>query len=111
MAKPNPKLTPAVAYVRYSSEAQEGSDEQQLDEIRKLADRSGCNVVLTFTDQGITGDSGRELRPDLARMLDAAEAGHFQVLLAWDTSRIGRQDSVEVGDLLKVLKRQGILIK
>jgi len=101
----------AAAYVRYSTDQQDGSDEQQLDEIHKLAERDGCKIVLTFTDEGITGDSGRELRPDLSKMLDAAADGRFKVLLAWDTSRIGRQDSVEVGDLLKILKRQGILIK
>ena len=104
-------LIPAAAYVRYSTDQQDGSDEQQLDEITKLAQRSGCKVVDVFTDEGITGDSGREFRPDLSRMLDAAEAGRFSVLLAWDTSRIGRQDSVEVGGLLKILKAQGIIIR
>ena len=105
------QLIPAAAYVRYSTDQQDGSDEQQLDEITKLAERSGCKIIFTFSDEGISGDSGRELRADLSKMLDAAADGRFEVLLAWDTSRIGRQDSVEVGDLLKILKTQGITIK
>lgn len=105
------RLIPAAAYVRYSTDQQDGSDEQQLDEIHKLAERDGCRIVDVFSDEGISGDSGRELRPDLSRMLDAAADGRFEVLLAWDTSRIGRQDSVEVGDLLKILKTQGIKIR
>jgi len=102
---------PAAAYVRYSTDQQDGSDEQQLDEIHKLAERSGCKIVFTFSDEGISGDSGRELRPDLSKMLDAAADGRFEVLLAWDTSRIGRQDCIEVGTLLGVLKTQDITIK
>jgi DNA invertase Pin-like site-specific DNA recombinase len=101
----------AVAYVRYSTDQQDGSDEQQAAEIDKLAERAGCQIVATYTDQGISGDSGRELRPELGRMLDAAADGRFEVLLAWDTSRIGRQDCVAVGELLAVLKGQGIVIK
>jgi DNA invertase Pin-like site-specific DNA recombinase len=100
----------AVAYVRYSTDQQDGSDEQQLGEIRKLADRAGCRIVATFTDQGISGDSGRELRPDFARLLDAVEAGKYDVVLAWDTSRLGRQDSCDGTDLLRACKRTGTVI-
>src|SRR3972149_1297186 len=69
------RLVPAAAYIRYSSDQQDGSDEQQAGEIDKLAER-----------------------------------GEFQVLLAWDVSRIGRQDSIDAGPLLKVLKDKGVRI-
>ncbi|MHC4404708.1 MAG: recombinase family protein [Planctomycetota bacterium] len=104
------RLTPAVAYLRYSSDQQAGSDKQQDGEIRKLAEREGCKIIATFSDEAISGDTGREDRPGLSDLLDAAEAGQFDVLLAWDTSRIGRQDSIDAGPLLKVLKDKGILI-
>ena len=103
-------LVRAAAYLRYSSDSQDGSDKQQAEEIDKLAEREGCEIVATFVDKAISGDSGRESRPDLDRMLAAAERGEFQVLLAWDTSRIGRQDSIDAGQLLRVLRDKGIKI-
>jgi site-specific DNA recombinase len=101
----------AAAYVRFSSDQQDGSDEQQAEEIAKLAEREGYRLIgEPFTDEAISGDTGREARPGLAALLDAAEAGAFDVLLAWDTSRIGRQDSVDGAEILGTLKRAGITI-
>jgi len=103
-------LKRAGIYLRYSSSQQDGSDEQQDAEIRKLCDREGYQVVATYTDQAITGDSGREHRPGLAAALDAVARGEFDILVAWDMSRIGRQDSADAGEILRALKQAGVVI-
>ena len=101
-------LTPAAAYVRMSSDKQDRSPDQQRDELRRLADREGCQIVQEFIDEGITGDSGPEQRPGFKAMLDAARQGKFKVLLAWDTNRIGRFDSMKAGEWLSPLRASGV---
>ncbi len=99
-----------AAYIRYSSGKQEGSDSQQEGEIRRLAEREGVEIVATYCDRGISGDTGREHRPEFAQMLDAVEAGKYDAVLAWDTSRLGRQDSADGTDLLRACKQSGTVI-
>jgi len=104
------KLTRAGIYLRYSSQQQDGSDAQQQTEIDKLCSRERYQVIATYSDQAITGDSGREHRPGLAALLDAAARGEFDILVAWDLSRIGRQDSADAGETLRSLKQAGVAI-
>ena len=97
-------MIPAASYVRMSSDKQDRSPDQQRAELRKLAEREGCRIVQEYTDEGITGDSGPDQRPGFKAMLDAARQGRFKVLLAWDTNRIGRFDSLDAGKWLSVLR-------
>ncbi len=71
----------AAGYIRMSSGKQERSPAQQRSEIKRLAKTENVEVVLWFTDEAITGDSGDMERPDFGNMLRAAEAGDFEVLL------------------------------
>jgi len=99
-----------AAYLRYSSDQQDGSDAQQDAEIRKLAARENVDILAVFIDRGLSGDSGRELRPEFAQLLDAVAAGRFDAVLAWDTSRLGRQDAADGMDIIRTCKRAGVLI-
>ena len=75
------RLLRAAGYIRMSSGKQERSPAQQKGEITKLAKAEACKVVLWFSDEAITGDSGDAERPGFRDMLEAAEAGLFEVLL------------------------------
>ena len=75
-----------------SSGKQERSPAQQKGENKKLAKREDCEIVLTFSDEAITGDSGPEQRPGFRQLLASAERGEFEVLLLENVDRLGRFD-------------------
>ena len=57
---------------------------------RDRAAREGWEVVAEYADRGISGATSN--RPDYQRMLAAAFAGEFDVLLVDDLSRLARDD-------------------
>ena len=63
----------------------------QLDQLRKLADRQGWAAAVEYVDT-VTG-SGRKTRPQLERMLLAASQRestcYLQDLLRWFCNRVG----------------------
>lgn len=76
-------------YARYSSRAQRDvSIEQQVRECTDYAQRIGITITETYADRAISGKSDK--RPNFQRMLNDAEAGKFDYLLAWKSNRIGR---------------------
>ena len=85
------KRTRAAGYIRMSGDHQERSPAQQKAELTALAKREGLEVVAWFDDAATSGDTGADERPGLARMLAAAEAGDFEVLLLWDSDRLSRR--------------------
>ncbi len=50
-------------YARVSTSAQ--TCENQLTELRVVADRAGYQIVAEFVDEGISGSKGRQNRPAL----------------------------------------------
>src|SRR5262245_11029789 len=78
----------AALYVRVSTDHQ--SVENQIRELRQVAERRGWQVVETYSDAGISGAKGREKRPGLDRMLSDANRGRFDIVLAWAIDRLGR---------------------
>ena len=103
-------LARAAQYVRMSSGKQERSPAQQKGENRKLAKAEGCEIVVTFSDEAITGDSGPEQRPGFRQLLAAAERGEFEVLLLENVDRLGRFDSLEGAEYYNRLRRAGVKI-
>jgi len=104
------KREPAASYVRMSSAKQDRSPAQQRAEIAKLAAAQGYEVAIWQTDEAVTGDSGPDERPGFRRLLEAAKAGRFKVLLAWNLDRIGRFDSIDAGRWLSQLRDAGVVI-
>jgi DNA invertase Pin-like site-specific DNA recombinase len=86
----------AALYARVSTGGQ--TVENQLRELRQVAERLGWAVVKEFVDQGISGAKGRDQRPALDSMLKAVIRGEVEVVAAWSVDRLGRslQDLVGV---------------
>ena len=105
------KLTPAVAYIRMSSDRQEASPDQQRDEVTKLAKRKGFQIIREYFDEGISGDA-TEKRKDFQRMVrDAEDKGDFAAILCWDQDRFGRFDSIEAGRWIYPLRNAGVWLE
>jgi len=58
----------AALYVRVSTDAQ--TVENQITELRQVAERRGWQVVEIYRDAGISGAKGRDQRPDLDESKD-----------------------------------------
>ncbi len=78
----------AAIYVRVSTDKQ--TVENQIRELRQIAERRGWEVIETYQDAGISGAKGRNGRPGLDRMLKDAQRRHFDVVMAWAIDRLGR---------------------
>jgi DNA invertase Pin-like site-specific DNA recombinase len=78
----------AAIYVRVSTDKQ--TVENQLSELRQIAERRGWQVVEEYRDAGISGVKGRDGRPGLDQMLKDASKRRFDVVMAWAIDRLGR---------------------
>jgi DNA invertase Pin-like site-specific DNA recombinase len=88
----------AAMYVRVSTDKQ--TVENQLRELRQIAERRGWEVVEEYHDAGISGAKGRNDRPGLDRMLKDAQRRRFDVVMAWAIDRLGRS----LIDLLRTIQ-------
>ena len=78
----------AALYVRVSTDHQ--SVENQIRELKEVAEHRGWTVVETYRDAGISGAKGRDKRPGLDAMLKDANRRKFDVVMAWAIDRLGR---------------------
>ena len=78
----------AAIYVRVSTDKQ--TLENQLRELKHIAERRGWQVVQEYRDTGISGAKGRDSRPGLDQMLKDASKRRFDVVMAWAIDRLGR---------------------
>jgi DNA invertase Pin-like site-specific DNA recombinase len=74
--------------VRVSTDKQ--TVENQIHELRQIAERRGWEVVEEYRDAGISGAKGRNSRPGLDQMLRDASKRRFDVVMAWAIDRLGR---------------------
>lgn len=65
--------------------------QRQLEDCRALAESRGMTIVEEFTDNDTSAYSGKP-RPGYRKMLSAMEAGSFDVVLAWHTDRLHRNN-------------------
>lgn len=84
-------------YLRVSTRGQ--SVENQERELREVASRAGWRIVRIYKDEGISGSKGRDRRPALDAMLNAAVRREFDMVAAWSVDRLGRS----LQDLLRTL--------
>ncbi|MBC2887642.1 recombinase family protein [Ochrobactrum sp. CM-21-5] len=102
-------MTRVALYARYSSDNQrEASIDDQLRICREQAKREKWKVVGTYKDAGISGAS-MILRPGIQMLLQDAQAGQFDMVLAEALDRISR-DQADVATLFKHLKFAGVPI-
>lgn len=101
---------PNVAlYARYSSDLQSSqSIDDQFNLCRQFAERQGWRVVQYYRDEAISGASIRG-RDGIARLLDDARAGLFDILCAEALDRISR-DQEDMAHIYKALRFRGIAL-
>src|SRR5262245_50769828 len=97
----------AAIYVRVSTDKQ--TVENQLRELRQIAERRGWQVVEEYHDAGISGAKGRDQRPGLDRMLRDASRRRFDVVMTWAIDRLGRSfQNLEAARVDLFLEQQAI---
>ncbi|MEM6623784.1 MAG: recombinase family protein [Pseudomonadota bacterium] len=101
----------AAIYARVSTGDQ--TPDNQLLRLREVAARAGFEVVHEYVD---TASGASPSRSGMERMLADAARRRFDILLAWDVSRLGRSltQLVDVFDTLRalgidlILEQQGV---
>jgi DNA invertase Pin-like site-specific DNA recombinase len=102
-------MTRIALYARYSSDSQrEASIQDQFRICRQLAERENWKVVSAYKDAGISGAS-MILRPGIQMLLQDAQRGQFDLVLAEALDRISR-DQADVATLFKHLRFAGVPI-
>lgn len=86
-------MTRAAVYVRSSDEKQEGSPDRQMSLVLPYCGRCGYEVAERYLDEGVSG--WKQDRPALARMIQDAKAGRFDVIVMDEQSRISRDEPLD----------------
>lgn len=102
-------MTRVALYARYSSDQQSmASIEDQFLICREQAARDNYRIVGTYKDAAISGSSVI-LRPGIQSLLQDAQAGRFDMIIAEALDRISR-DQADVATLYKHLQFAGVKI-
>jgi DNA invertase Pin-like site-specific DNA recombinase len=75
-------------YARVSTDGQ--TTENQLRELRKMAEISSWHVVQEFVDHGFSGANGRDKRPAYDDMCKGIVRREFDMVMTWSVDRLGR---------------------
>jgi DNA invertase Pin-like site-specific DNA recombinase len=91
-------------YARVSTDKQ--TCENQLQELRTIAERMNYTIVAEFVDNGISGMKTRQNRPALDQLMKSATQRKFDMVMCWSIDRLGRslQNLVEILNELQALK-------
>jgi len=91
-------------YARVSTDKQ--TCENQLQELRTIAERMNYTIVAEFIDNGISGMKTRQNRPALDQLMKSATQRRFDMVMCWSIDRLGRslQNLVEILNELQALK-------
>ena len=103
------KTTPAVAYVRMSSDKQEASPQQQREEIETLAGDK-YRIIRWYQDDGISGAEAAKRLGFQQLIADASDRGDFSAVLCWDQDRFSRFDPIEANYYWHILNQAGVKI-
>jgi DNA invertase Pin-like site-specific DNA recombinase len=99
-----------VAYYRMSTLRQEDSIERQRLQVLAWIEKSGYTLVAEYIDEGISGDEIARRR-EFQRLLRDARAGVFDGIVCDDKDRFGRFDSIDLGEIVAPLRRQGVWLE
>lgn len=91
-------------YARVSTDKQ--TCENQLQELRAIAERMNYTIVAEFIDNGISGMKTRQDRPALDQLMKSATQHKFDMVMCWSIDRLGRslQNLVEILNELQAMK-------
>ncbi len=89
-------------YARVSTDKQ--TCENQLNELRSIAERMQYIIVDEFIDEGISG--AKSSRPALDALMKSATQRRFDMVMCWSIDRLGRslQNLIEILNELQSLK-------
>ena len=89
-------------YARVSTDKQ--TCENQLNELRSIAERMQYIIVDEFIDEGISGATSS--RPALDALMKSATQRRFDMVMCWSIDRLGRslQNLIEILNELQLLK-------
>lgn len=101
-------------YARVSTNSQ--TTENQIRELRRVADQNGWIIVEEFIDEGISGAKGREKRPQFDKLLKSAVRKDYDLIMSWSVDRLGRSlqhlveflNEIHSKDIDLYLHQQGI---
>jgi DNA invertase Pin-like site-specific DNA recombinase len=75
-------------YTRVSTPNQ--TVENQLLDLRTVAQSNDWEIVGVYTDTGISGKFGRDKRPQFDSLMKDTNQKKFALIMSWDISRLGR---------------------
>lgn len=101
--------TPAVAYLRRSTDRQEQSLGDQRREITRWASEHGYNVVREYVDDAISGTSA-DKRPGFQQMIADAQRREFRAVIVWNSDRFSRGDVTETEHFRYLLRKAGVTV-
>ena len=78
-------------YLRVSTADQ--TVENQRQDLLRVAEQRGWQVVEEYVDHGISGSKGRDKRPAFDKLAKDASQGKLDMIAAWSMDRIGRSVS------------------
>ena len=64
--------------------------ENQLRELRQIAERRGYLIVAELVDEGVSGAKGRDQRPQFDTLIKEATRQSYDIILCWSVCRLGR---------------------
>ena len=79
----------AVIYTRISTLNNQTID-NQLNVLRRVAEKKGLEVVREISDEGISGAKGRDEREGFNELITGSIQKEWDIILVWDVSRLGR---------------------
>lgn len=91
-------------YARVSTDVQ--TTENQLRQLRAVADRHGWNVIQEYVDHGVSGANGRDNRPQFDALLNGVARREFDMIAAWSVDRLGRSLQDLVAFLLELQSKR-----
>ncbi|CAN7774820.1 recombinase family protein [Paraburkholderia hospita] len=100
-----PRNKRVALYARVSTDSQ--TTDNQLLELRTVAERHGWEVVAEYVDHAVSGAKGRDKRPDFDRMLKSANRREFDLIAAWSVDRLGRSLINLIG-FMEEIKAKGV---
>jgi DNA invertase Pin-like site-specific DNA recombinase len=95
----------AAIYARVSTNGQTTAN--QVRELRKVATQHGWKISAEYIDHGVSGAKGRDRRPELDKLLKAANRRDFSIIMAWSVDRLGRSLQHLAG-FLDVIHAKGV---
>jgi DNA invertase Pin-like site-specific DNA recombinase len=98
------KTKRVALYARVSTDAQ--TTENQLRQLRAVAERHGWNVIQEYIDHGISGAKGRDKRPKFDALLKGVARRDFDMIAAWSVNRLGRSLQDLVAFLLELQSKR-----